>query len=407
MACDVVTTGRGFLSHTLDHFDCQAQSIGSYGFGRLSEAGSAAATLVTVLLTLFVAVFAYRLLVGRDMDRGDLVGGILKVGIVLTLAFSWPAVRPLVYDTVLFGPAEIAATLATPDLPDTRAGFDERLQRVDNGLASFAVLGPGRQVGALQSPAADESFRAIALADDTGLGFGRTVYLAATIGSLAVLRIAGGLLLALTPLFAGLLLFDASRGLFSGWLRGLVLVALGSVGVSLLLAVQMAVMEPWLLDVLNRRRAGYAVPSAPTELLALTLAFAVAAFVLLALLARVAFQQGWGQSRGRAATAERPASVPTTPVITTPFVAARHGDLMPSTRALAIRESVAATLRREDARVPALVAAGGGSIASRADRANGTAAPTQGSFTARAETTGPSRAARRTSRSGDRRDGRP
>ena len=361
-----------------------------------------------VLLTLFVGVFAYRLLVGRDVDRSDLVGGILKVGIVLTLAFSWPAVRPLVYDTVLFGPAEIAGALATPDVPSTRENFAERLQRVDDGLASFAVLGPGRQVGALENPnAVDESFRAIALADDTGLGFGRTVYLAATIGSIAMLRIAGGLLLALTPLFAGLLFFDVSRGLFSGWLRGLVLVALGSVGVSLLLAVQMAVMEPWLLDVLNRRRAGYAVPAAPTELLALTLAFAVAAFALLALLARVAFQRGWGSTLRRAAATENTAAVPAAPMVSAPFAASQHGDLLPSSRALAIRESVASTLRREDARVPTLVGASGGTAAMRGDRVVGAATSVQHPFTSRAEPAGPSRAARRTSRSGVRRDGQP
>ena len=88
--------------------------------------------------------------------------------------------------------------------------------------------------------------------DETGFGWARTIYLASTIGSLAILRIAGGLLLALAPLVAGLLLFDFARGLFAGWLRGLVLVALGSLGITILLAVEIAVMEPWLADALQR-----------------------------------------------------------------------------------------------------------------------------------------------------------
>ena len=405
MACDTVTTGRGFLAETLNHLDCQAQSIGEYGFGSLARPGSAAATLIALLLTLFIAVYAVRLLTGRTVDRGDLVGAILKIGIVLTLAFSWPAFRPLVYDTVLFGPAEIAGALATPDVPSTQSGFATRLQRLDDGLASLAVLGPGRQVGALENPAAlDESFRSIALDDDTGLGFGRTIYLAATIGTIAVLRIAGGLLLALTPLFAGLLFFDASRGLFSGWLRGLVLVALGSIGISLLLAVQMAVMEPWLIDVLDRRQAGYATPNAPTELLALALAFGIAAFVLLALLTRVAFQNSWPLSvRSSIAAEPVPARAsPTAPAIGLPT---RHAEPQPTSRALLIRESVASTLRREEMRTLTPVLADSASARSGTrdpDSARATHSPSSGGNAS----AGVGRAARRISRAGTHRDNR-
>lgn len=403
MACGIVTSGRGFLADTLDHLDCQAQSIGSYGFGRLAEPGSPAATLIAVLLTLFIAVFAYRLLTGQGVDRSDLVSGILKVGIVLTLAFSWPAFRPLVYETVLFGPAEVAGALATPDVPSTQAGFSQRLQRLDNGLASFAVIGPGRQVGALENPdAVDESFRSIALSDDTGLGFGRTIYLATVIGAVAVLRVAGGLLLALAPVFAGLLFFETTRGLFSGWLRGLVLVALGSVGVSLLLAVQMAVMEPWLLDVLNRRQAGYATPSAPTELLALALAFAVAAFALLALLTRVAFQNAWPLSRRHAVHAEPEAARPllaTAPALTLP----RHVEPVASSRALLIRESVSATMRRDEMRT--LTSSGGNAGSARARSSSASQSTGAASLVAveRGGSAG-SRAARRVSRAGALRD---
>lgn len=405
MACDVVTTGRGFLAETLNHLDCQAQSIGEYGFGSLAQPGSAAATLVAILLTLFIAVYAVRLLTGQTVDRGDLVGAILKVGIVLTLAFSWPAFRPLVYDTVLFGPAEVAGALATPDVPSTQVNFAQRLQRLDNGLASLAVLGPGRQVGALENPTAlNESFRSIALDDDTGLGFGRTIYLASTIGAIAVLRIAGGLLLALAPLFAGLLFFEATRGLFSGWLRGLVLVALGSVGVSLLLAVQMAVMEPWLLGVLDRREAGYATPAAPTELLALALAFGIAAFVLLALLARVAFQNAWPLSIRRAVAAEpsTPRPSPATALAMVP--PSRHAEPVPSSRALVIRESVASTLRREEMR--SLTAAGAGGSASTRAIAGVSGSLDGRSLSSSAERrhAGIERTTRRVSRSGTRRD---
>lgn len=294
MACPAVTSGDRFLVEMLNHLDCQAQSLGSLGYASLAEPGSPGAFALAGLLTLFVAIFAYRLLFGPDPGVRDVVGAVLKIGIVLTLAASWPAYRILAYDTVLKGPAEIAASLASPQLPDTGSGFAERLQAIDTGLASLVVAGTGRQTGSLElEESRAGTFEGVALVDEQALGWARTAYLATTIGSLAVVRIVAGILLALAPLFAGLLLFAFTTGLFAGWLRGLVLAALGSVGLTVMLSIQAAVMEPWLAEVLQRRALGYATPSAPTEILALTLAFAVGAAGILFILAKVAFQNSW------------------------------------------------------------------------------------------------------------------
>ena len=43
MACPQVATGSEFLVRTLAHLDCQAQTIGSFGFQTLAERGSLAA----------------------------------------------------------------------------------------------------------------------------------------------------------------------------------------------------------------------------------------------------------------------------------------------------------------------------------------------------------------------------
>lgn len=347
MTCPSVTTGAEFLARTLAHLDCQAQSLGSFGFQALAAPGSPATLVLTGLLTLFVAIFAIRLLTGAGTDTRDVVGAVLKVGIVLTLAVSWPAFRTLAYDTVLLGPAEVASTITPSTLPETGAGFAGRLQNIDTGIASLTAMGSGRQTGSLALEArADGAFRSIAMEDETALGWARTVFLATAIGSLAVLRIAGGLLLAIAPLMAGLLLFDLARGLFAGWLRGLVLVALGSLGITLLLATQVAVMEPWLADALNRRSLGYATPSAPTELLALALAFAIAAAGLFAVLAKVAFQNAWGFTfvqRERGEPARQPGSAPR-------VQAAGPVELTAHARALSISEGVRTVLRHEDAR---------------------------------------------------------
>jgi type IV secretion system protein VirB6 len=113
------------------------------------------------------------------------------------------------------------------------------------------------------------------------------------IGSLALLRIAAGLLLALAPIVAGLYFFTQSRGIFAGWLKGLVLTVAGSIGASLILSVQLAVVEPWLADAIRLRGSSYALPSAPTELFAMMLAFAIVQLVMLWLLAKVVFHRGW------------------------------------------------------------------------------------------------------------------
>lgn len=346
MACPSVTTGGQFLAETLGHLDCQAQTIGSFGFQSLAAPGSPASLALTGLLTLFIAVFAVRMLMGAGTQARDVIGGILKVGIVLTLAVSWPAFRTLAYDTVLLAPAEIASSVTPSTLPDTGAGFSQRLQNIDTGIASLTIAGSGRQTGSLElEERQDGAFRSIAMEDETAFGWARTVYLGAVIGSLAILRIAGGLLLALAPLVAGLLLFAFTRGLFAGWLRGLVLVALGSLGVTLLLAVEVAVLEPWLADALQRRGLGYATPSAPTELLALTLAFAVASAGLLILLGKVAFQTTWSMPF----TARENDSTPSQTRAEVPARSARPIELTAHTRALTVSEGVMNLVRREHA----------------------------------------------------------
>ena len=60
MACTPIVTGDRFLLRVLDHLDCQAQSLGSFGFQALAAPGSPAETALTGLLTLFIALFALR-----------------------------------------------------------------------------------------------------------------------------------------------------------------------------------------------------------------------------------------------------------------------------------------------------------------------------------------------------------
>jgi type IV secretion system protein VirB6 len=344
MACPPILTGNEFLPRVLEHIDCQSRLLGTFGYQSLAEPGSLASIVMTGFLTVFVALFALRLLLGPAPGARDTVFDVLKIGIVLTLAFSWPAWKVLVHDVVLDGPAQIAALIASPGLGEPSAGFAAQLQATDTAIVQMTELGMGRNSGALaEDNSLGGSFSGAALRDENALGLARLFFLAGTIGSLALLRLAAGLLLSLAPLAAGLLLFGMTRGLFSGWLRGLVLTLLGTLGASLILAVEMALLGPWLADVMRLRELGYATPSAPIEIFAMTVAFAAVLVGMVWILGKVSFTRGWQDWKAEAKAWKdlpQPSQAPSQTILA-PVRAS-------SSRAETISNSVISLVRREE-----------------------------------------------------------
>lgn len=346
MSCPQVLTGQRFVAQAIAHIDCQAQSIGTFGYGALADPNSVVAIVLTSLLTVFVALFGLRLMIAEPVSGRDLVGDILRVGIVLTLATTWPAWRTLGYDLVMKGPAEIAETLGSAaDLPGAQSNLVGRLQAADDGIVLLTVYGTGRTTGGVnRSDTIGDSFRGVALADQEGLANGRIAFLAGVLGPLAIVKLGAGLLLALAPLMAGLLLFAGTRDLFFGWLRALGTLALGALALTIIQRVQLAVLEPWLADALAQRAGQVLTPSMPTELVVITISFALVSFGLLALIARIFFFGGL-----------------TLPKLFTPGVqpfltdgpaayrtaVAGPGGAAPS-RAFQVSAAVAETMRRED-----------------------------------------------------------
>lgn len=342
-SCPAIYTGDQFLTRIITNIDCQAQLVGSLGWQALGGPGSIAATLMGSLLTLFIALFGIRLLFGPAVGARDMVLDVLKIGIVLTLAFSWPAFRTVIHDVVVAGPGEVAAAVTSPLRDEESTSFVAQLQVVDDALLRLTEAGTGRQTGVLiDADAAGGTFRSQALQDETGFANSRLFWLAGIIGAFALLRLVAGLLLALGPLAAGMLFFEHTRGLFSGWLRGLVLALVGMVGATLVLAVELGVLLPWLTDALRMRALGYAIPSAPTELLAMTLGFTLVQFAMIWLLAKVAFMRGW-------------VSVPAFPqpreaagVLGSPAAAAGSSMVFAESRAQRIADAMEIQLRREE-----------------------------------------------------------
>ena len=346
MACPAVLTGQRFVAQSLAHIDCQAQSIGAYGYGALANPSSSLSLALTALFTIFVAILGLRLMAGEVRSGRDLIGDGLRIAIVLTLATSWPAWRTLGYDLVLKGPAEIAGLIGSAaELPGSRNDMTARLQAADDGIATLTVYGTGRNTGGTnRSNTIGDSFRGVAVADQEGLASGRTAFLTGLLAPTALVRIGAGLLLALAPLMAGLLLFAGTRDLFFGWLRALGALALGALALTVVYGVELAVLEPWIADAINQREAQVLTPSMPTELQVITYAFALLALGMLALIAKVFFFGGFALpklfantergGRGEAGYAPAPELVTV-------------GGNAPS-RAFAVSEAVAQTMRRED-----------------------------------------------------------
>ncbi|MFC3580826.1 type IV secretion system protein [Sphingomonas hylomeconis] len=367
--CPSIAPGGDFLSGVLAYVDCQAQAIGEGGYRALATPGSGVGLVLTAMLTIFVAMFGYRMLLGQVPELRDGVIAVVKLGVVLVLATSWPAFRTLAYDVTMHGPAELASSIGGPaGLPGAGGGLVARLQRIDNGLIELVELGTGKPDNSDQiaGPTAvpltaqqqAEQIRDLQRAaqrprwnperDASLIAYGRALYLTGAIAAFASVRILAGLLLALGPLFALFLLFDATRGLFEGWVRGLTGAALGALATSIVLGVELALMEPWLAQILDQRRNDLSTPSVPVELLVVGLVFATTLIALLIGVARVA--QGFRipdalrVASARLLDATRAAHASTARTLAEPAVPAAE-----RSRAYRIADAVAANQRREAA----------------------------------------------------------
>jgi type IV secretion system protein VirB6 len=214
MSCAPLQSGSNFLGGMLAQVDCQAQAIGAYGYGALADPNSPVAVLLLAALTLFIALYGLRLMFGEAPGGRDVVGSLVKVGIVLTLATSWPAWRTVAYQVVLDGPSQIASQIGLASgLPGSRGDLNQRLENADQGIVALTAWGTGRLTGGVvgQSDQGDIS-RGIALADRTGFAWGRIAFLVGTVGPIAIVRLSAGILLALAPRVGGPGPFAGLRG---------------------------------------------------------------------------------------------------------------------------------------------------------------------------------------------------
>ncbi|MBY8826570.1 type IV secretion system protein [Hephaestia mangrovi] len=395
--CSSVPGAVSFAPGVIGFLDCQAQMLGAQGYQALAAPGSTVSALLTILLTLFVAFIGYRMLFGQVPTIREGVLACVKIGIVLVLATSWPAYQRVIYDVVLHEPAELAAEVGgAAGLPGSAGGLVARLDNADRSFEALAVYGVGQPPAAAGQAGYPPVVPPLFIGFDTfALGAARVAFLAGAIGAFAVLRIAGGYLLAVGPLFIAFLLFDGTRGLFEGWLRAVIGVALGALATSIVLGIELALFEPWLADLLARRSADLAITGAPAQLLAIAVIFAAVLGIMLALMARIAFSWKLPVAWPASAVWSSGSSLAGTTVAASPV----RSPITDRSRALIVADAVSAIQRRETQGATAAPAAPG-RITAQASRDRDATAPSLvplgRSF--------PNRTARRVSASAGRRD---
>jgi len=210
-SCDLVAQEMGTgIAAALTAVDCVASQVSEQAFNRLFGADGELGVVLTVLLTLYVGFFGISLMIGRsNLSIRSLIPKMMTIGLVLTFATSFAAFQTVFYNIVVGGPNQIANILIESDGSAT-ATFAEKLDIVF--IAIQQASAGAENISAFSPPGM--------------MWLGAMLLLLGTVGLLVTAKIGLALLLAIGPIFVVMALFNGTRGLFVGWLKGLIMLAL-------------------------------------------------------------------------------------------------------------------------------------------------------------------------------------
>lgn len=212
-ACQQVMEGVGSgVAASLRAVDCAASATAQAAFGRLFGSEGALLPALTILLTIYVALFAFALITGRSrLGVSALTPRMITLGMVLTFATSWLAYQGVVWNLAVGAPDYLAGVLTGSEGSATQVFAD----KIDVVLGVLMQASSGQVEAAAPSTFSPEGL----------MWLGGTLLLLGTVGVLATSKIALAILLGIGPVFVVLALFSSTRGLFTGWLKGVVLLA--------------------------------------------------------------------------------------------------------------------------------------------------------------------------------------
>ncbi len=264
-ACPSAIAADALARDVLASADCLIAGQVEQGYATLLAPGGTFASVLTIALTIYVAIFAYRLILGlTSLTLGEVVPHFVKIGIVFALTTSWPSYQTLVFDTLFHGPQQLADVIvhqaagAGTTSGDVLAALQEVFTRLTDAAGAAWGQAPPVAVAATApvvpvAPVAVGSTTAAAAAlPQYGapqfvaalLWLSAAVMMAASVGVLLVVRIVLALLLLFGPVFVAFALFRATRGFAEGWLRATVKFALVPLFALPLIAAVVAVLGP-------------------------------------------------------------------------------------------------------------------------------------------------------------------
>jgi len=207
-------SGPSVIADALSAVDCLSAQTTAAAFSRLFGSDGALTQVLTLALTLYVALFAVGLLTGRtSLGLGSLSPRMMGLGLVLTFATSWVAYSQVVWTLLSAGPDWLASVLLDIKGSASQA-FALRLDTLFQAVAEAAELARNAGGPAKGTTPADL------------LAYAALLLLLGTVGVLVTSRIALAALLAVGPVFILLSLFSGTRGLFEGWLKTTTMFAL-------------------------------------------------------------------------------------------------------------------------------------------------------------------------------------
>ena len=231
-ACDQLTeVASAGVGPALRAVDCIAGETTAMAFGRLFGAGGAMGPVLTILLTLYIAFFAISLLTGRStLGVSALTPRMLTLGLVLTFATSWIAYQGVMWNLAVGGPDWIASVLTGSTGSATQI-FGDKIDLVFGAITETAGNGQGSAAADAGAQAGAQAAATVAaggqgmFTPESIMWMGGMLLMLGTVGVLLTARIALAVLMALGPIFVVMALFDGTKGLTAGWLRGVVLTA--------------------------------------------------------------------------------------------------------------------------------------------------------------------------------------
>lgn len=254
--------------------DCQVHGLSQAGYTALAADGSPIATLLTVLMTLYIAFVGYKLVLGKGgLRMGDVTVSVMKLGLVVALATNWAVVELVIYDALFKAPAEVGGLLmgqlqGPGAHADPFVGLQSAFDALQKAAAHFASRA-GAQNSALQG---GPGFAAFAV------NGGALILLLSSLGVVLACKVVLAVLLAMTPLIAGLLLFETTKGLVEGWLKAMIALAVLPMIATVGLALELAMLAPSLKALAALAEVQQFAPldmGPPVTVLVLSLVFAV------------------------------------------------------------------------------------------------------------------------------------